>query len=620
MEQKILFNGYLVGFKIKKRYLIEFKNKKLEKIPRTTQKINQAIKIHWTLADYFVCRQRHLILVAIVILICNSMSAQQKRMTDPRHQQSVVTHKINPDQPADTTPTIEMKKNFVTIIPLRITRIDASTWEDNPPKISVYFTIKNNTLDLINGYVEASIGDEVYEKAIFKTGNISPNAEINGSITIFNPPQICYDTTLQISFFKYDASGQPKVVLSPQSSDVSHLTFRPITVDRDHDFVDDNLEDFLLEKFRPFFKFSYDDGIEQYRPCDASWYVKNSALGSNYLKGSINTDDCPVIPGLDQACVTDNPECIFNPSKVPEPPDLYYYAGRTNYHFVPSDAAKHGSDWSEILSQKKIGLYGHVVPVILGSVSDYQTRKIFPYDIQENKKLYYKVEYWQFFGYNYAHGHTGGRDYGDHEGDWTTIQLLIDARTEKIVSLFYYAHGQETRFDIESSMVPVVLNPNYGSTFLEYSGENANYPADDDVANGGSGHDTRNNRHVILYREERETDFLHPVVFIENGSHEFWPTADERYGVTVVGTRHYAASHKGDDSSRNYLTATPPNLGELEHPLNEAPGANLIMRYNGLWGCYNVYNSNPPGPTLHTEWTYPFNSKFFNQYNLDLEP
>lgn len=530
----------------------------------------------------------------------------------------------------------EMKKQFVDLLPLQISGIDASLWENDPHTITVYFTMKNKGVNAVSGYVEAAIGDEDNPETSFPVSRLQPNAEITGSISIHNAPPICYDNFLQITFFEVDTLGkiaeQPgdldtkfknpyNITVTQQSADVSHLNFNKVTTDNDHDFLDDKLEDALLEKYSPYFNFSLQDGTEPYRPCDAYWYIQNSLLAFDYENGSVNTDNCPLPEGLDQSCLASDPNCLLTFSgKNFSPPDLMQYAGRTNFHLIPSGLAKQGNSWDDILSGKNIGLYGHVVPVILNTPADYETRKIFPCTGSTNPRLYYKVEYWQYFGYNYDHQHIGGRDYGDHEGDWATVQLLVDAQAGTVASLFYYAHGLETRFEFNTSVKADTIQLTDGASVIRYNGVNASEYPDDDIASGGAGHDSRNNRTVYLYEAANGFSYTHPFVFIENGSHEFWPTKNEKYGVTKVGKRYFAPFHNGEDHAHSYLTAAPPNLGELEHPLDETPGANVILRYSGFWGCYNVYNSNPPGPTLHTEWTYPFDSKLFNSYNFDLEP
>jgi hypothetical protein len=522
-----------------------------------------------------------------------------------------------------------MKARLVSVFPLTILGIDTSAWEKDNRVIVVYFKLTNLTAKSVNGFVEPYIGDDPYSAASVSIENLQPHSDFAGSVTIKDPPAPCYDNVLQLTFFETHGvvvkeinGNSPRLGkkiknVTEQSSDISRLNVRTISVDKDLDFVDDNLEHFLLERFRPYFKFSIQDGQEQYRPCDVFNYVRSCTIGGDYESLLGKTDNCPPLPGFDQSGLS-NPDNLLTagvPNK--KPVDLWAQHERSIVHLQPSDAAKHGNDWNEILASRNVGLYGHVVPVVLNSVAGYQRGAIFPCPQTPGSKLYYKVEYWQFFGYNYAHQHIFSRDYADHEGDWATVQLLVDSSTLKVASVFHYAHGGETRFDIDPSMVPASIKDSSGLQVMEYSGVNAGQPSNQDMADDGDGFKTKNNRRVRFFRENGQTEDTHPVVYIENGSHEFWPTEGGVYGSTQVGTRYYAPDHNG--SGQSYLTAAPPNLGELEHPLNETPEANVILRYSGLWGCYNVYNSNPPGPTLHSEWTYPFDSGIYKDIAASLE-
>ena len=51
--------------------------------------------------------------------------------------------------------------------------------------------------------------------------------------------------------------------------------------------------------------------------------------------------------------------------------------------------------------------------------------------------------------------------------------------------------------------------------------------------------------------------------------------------------------YNGDDMQHTYPAATPPNPGEVEHPLSETPYSEVIMRYNGLWGAFSRKNFSP---------------------------
>ena len=103
-----------------------------------------------------------------------------------------------------------------------------------------------------------------------------------------------------------------------------------------------------------------------------------------------------------------------------------------------------------------------------------------------------------------------------------------------------------------------------------------------------------------MVRDPQSGQYTHPVVYIEYGSHEFWPSQFWDF--------YLAPAHDGN--SYSFLTNTPPNLGEVENLLPEAwDRANVILRYNGKWGAYSHWPGDPPqGPPRHDQWTYPASS------------
>ncbi|MEI9809618.1 MAG: hypothetical protein WDO16_18130 [Bacteroidota bacterium] len=56
------------------------------------------------------------------------------------------------------------------------------------------------------------------------------------------------------------------------------------------DGIDDNLENRLLERFRPYYKFSYSRGShDKYRPADVMYYLRCSELNSSGEESGDNT-------------------------------------------------------------------------------------------------------------------------------------------------------------------------------------------------------------------------------------------------------------------------------------------------------------------------------------------
>lgn len=276
---------------------------------------------------------------------------------------------------------------------------------------------------------------------------------------------------------------------------------------------------------------------------------------------------------------------------------------RTNLYINPNNSAgRPGNPWSEVLATKNIGLYGHVTPICLGASGSYNRFAAFAASSCTSSTLFYKIEYWQFFGFN---SNDLPANAGDHEGDWDTIQIIYrpgsTPTSGQISTVLYYAHGKEMAFDISSQIGSSLME---NGSVLELRGSQYNAPVPDLSAPGA---EAAARNHVLrLFKDPSTGQFSHPLVFVERGGHEFWPSPFWSY----IGTQ----KHGGDDTAHSYLTITPPNLGEVEHPMNEYILTNEILQYNGYWGAYSVsirpwLNTNPPpGPALHYQWTWPWTS------------
>jgi hypothetical protein len=122
----------------------------------------------------------------------------------------------------------------------------------------------------------------------------------------------------------------------------------------------------------------------------------------------------------------------------------------------------------------------------------------------------------------------------------------------------------------------------------------------------------RSQQNVVgLKRDERSGRYEHPVVYVEHGAHEFWPTEAWAFDD--------APNHDGDDADHSYLAAPPPNLGEVEAPLSEVAEARLVLRYNGRCGAFSHTNDPPQGPALHNQWTWPIGSTLRSKLPPQLE-
>lgn len=366
--------------------------------------------------------------------------------------------------------------------------------------------------------------------------------------------------------------------------------------DADCDGIADRLERALLETYRPYFRFSRDNGDnETFRPTDVRSYLTSSEIDGTGSEGErvvlSKTELARTLTRLIDLNVNNRSSNILsNPN-------------RGNYYINPDNGARRGVEWPQARASRRVGLYGHVVPIYLGPTASYdRTRVQSSADLTQT--MFYKIEYWQFFGYS---SNNKPLDQGDHEGDWDTVQLILrpgDPRANRpgqLMSVLFYAHGKQMAFDVMSRTSSVLME---GGMVTEMRGARYNLPVpnlrDQDSEDKARDHVLR------MHKDPVTGSFTHPVVFIEHGGHEFWPSPFWDY----TG----AQKHGGDDTENSYLTETPPNLGEVEHPLKDEPLAELILKFNGYWGTYSrevrgVFSNNPPpGPALHYAWTWPVSS------------
>ncbi len=366
-------------------------------------------------------------------------------------------------------------------------------------------------------------------------------------------------------------------------------------VDEDKDGLDDGEEQRLLNQFRPYYKFSLQDGdADKYRPTDVLWYIRNSEILTTEDEGASPIRDNNMLANRTSAIVFDNGS-MDGPTPLGAS-DISKQFKSTQYHVNPLNdkPGRVGAEWREVLQERNIGLYGHVVPIKL--VSENGVLKYDRFHVAQESdpgETFYKIEYWQFFGYNACHNCPTF----DHEGDWITVQLLYNPTTASMESVFYYMHGAlEIRFDMKDSKGPFpVTYPGAAEKFMEYQGNHYKYPCyvDAKIVKGDIVNSVCSNNFIRFCEDVPTQQFTHPVVYIENGSHEPWPTWEGFFAAVP--------NHNGDDFDHSFLTSTPGNLGEVEHPL-KTPGAYEILTFNGRWGAKN---DGAKGPSLHTQWTWP---------------
>jgi hypothetical protein len=218
----------------------------------------------------------------------------------------------------------------------------------------------------------------------------------------------------------------------------------------------------------------------------------------------------------------------------------------------------------------------------------------------------YKIEYWQFFPFNNQDiTFLGFGSFGDHEGDWTSVQVWFDRTLHRLAKVQYLIHGKSILFNIPQGSAPSCrscaaevkgarYDPNLGNFFDDQ--ERPKY--DDNRAEFWI--DARGYRHVMVY--------------IERGGHEFWPGAWGHAEPASIGpVTIHLNGHNG--AGTTYLVPDvadrPLNAGEVLQPLGK--DARLVLGYDGHWGCTNTKDlaghgplrRSPVGPALHCEWKWP---------------
>src|SRR5260221_7816065 len=333
------------------------------------------------------------------------------------------------------------------------------------------------------------------------------------------------------------------------------ISFRSIFADADQDGILDKQETELLQRFRPYYRFSKNNGQdEQYPPTNPMIYIEHSLLR--------NSDDETDKKGIIRNWGTFSPNASLllrvgcNGSlNISECSNLIVHHKRSRYHLQVEPSFHYGFDslqgvhdyWKFVEESANVGLYGHVVLDPKGN---------------------YKIEYWQFYAYNNS---DSDHDY-DHAGDWEGINLVVDKDGFKIISISYFVHGTEIKFQMECSWgvtIPIA------DDMIEIRGDRRTDKCDAEIQESVNLLEGRENYLVRLYGEmlpDGSRQYTHPVVYIEYGTHASWPNEHGRW----IG----APDHNGD-SIHGFLTSTPPNLGEVTHPLSNQ--AKIIMRYNGQW-------------------------------------
>jgi hypothetical protein len=352
------------------------------------------------------------------------------------------------------------------------------------------------------------------------------------------------------------------------------------TDDLDGDGISDATEELLLRRYRPFYRFSQDHGRDEtFRPADTIAQLSNAQLRTDLPDGGGTSDPLAGCgePGDAHLNPPDQLYTCRTDTSLVETRAKSTYAlnlDNTRYHGVSFDQAE--SDAT--------GLHGHVVPTTI------------------NGHPAYKIEYWQFFGFNNQDITIFGLgSFGDHEGDWTSVQVWFDRVEHRLVKVRYLIHGKDATFDIAA------MTPGCTDCTIDMQGDNYNPTPPNFFDDVGA----YSNNAAQFYIDDHR--FKHVVVYLERGAHEFWPGSWGKASYSVGPFSFSLNPHNGSGPAYLVPDVTDRlfNMGEVDHPLTHA-GA-LILPFNGFWGSTNTdqvmfwggLRRSPVGPALHCEWTWP---------------
>jgi hypothetical protein len=398
--------------------------------------------------------------------------------------------------------------------------------------------------------------------------------------------------------------------------------------DRDGDGIPDAIEAKLIERFSPLLRFTIekDNGSEKYRPMDMVDYVRNSDMVVHkdpkqivIANSILRNNPAQVITGVNNILTTYEQQNCAPSANLRQVSALQGQLDKHSDNNPDIGTYDQGAEWSVVEAKGNVGMYAHVSPFWPNSMGDlpshnprlkddgtpvigpsgYETTCQTGPAAQAGKDLCYKIEYYQFFGFNQAWQDFG---YANHQADLAMLTEVYDVAKDRILAVSHWAHGYEMRYDLQSAK-STCNDHDFDKLIGEErtcTGENVkNTDFNILYVNLATGsHQSEpwkaQNNQVSFAQDPVTNEYSHPVVFVESGSHEFWPTS--KWGA------QYAPSHAGNDPFNHYIARNIPNLGEIEHPLSD--DAAIIVGYNGYWGNWNKDNDVSPGPSLHSSWNW----------------
>jgi hypothetical protein len=421
----------------------------------------------------------------------------------------------------------------------------------------------------------------------------------------------------------------------------------------------------LLADYSPLLLYSYDhNSDEQYPPIDAVPLVQGSSLSSQ----ASGVQDIPNSTLQSAAAALD----ILNPGGSQGAGTIMTSASVAKLYLEPNDATQHGAPWTSgkvgVNAQgMNIGLHGRALLLDLTNLSITDPAlptasllaryKCTHQQQQPCAARVVKLEYWQLYGYSADYnGNSISESEANHQGDWCGVQVYIDANWSQssrpdraILWVVHYLHGKQVGFNMAMANpieIPVKvparaagdIRPTYSAQ--EVQGPNYGLSVEISVKIKGSWEPPGGpNLDQQLFQAQKNVlrlategpinvgpagvslsghfeppkinlSYRHPVVYVEWGGHEFWPTD----AWTI-----YAASKHDGTGKYSYFGDSPvditasPNIAVPPTVPAQADVA-LVTLFSGYWGAPQSDNGPPVGPPLHCEyyWDPATNSTLSN--------
>jgi hypothetical protein len=300
----------------------------------------------------------------------------------------------------------------------------------------------------------------------------------------------------------------------------------------------------LAQRFRPYMRFSTDQGDEVERPCSWQWFYGHA----NLIKGSTTY--------ASSATLAQHPEEALRWA------DVRNWGSDTKaYAMRPTEEGRHGEPWANAFVSGH-GFYAHVEPIDDRLVN---------------------IEYWALFGYNHA---TALPRFIAHEGDIVGVQLVYDSQTDRILTVTFSEHGQSLeQFNISHSsrqsdvtLVGKDFNGNPVSVIAtrydlpghgQWQGSTAEFYKSYEESD----------RYVYMVHDPINGRPEHLAIHFEWGTHEPWPNP----------SGGYRAVPKHNGASYNFLPLRVKLFGPEDDPFTYF-GGNIGeisgMRRHQMW-LYN---------------------------------